>query len=198
MGQLFYLMGASGVGKDSLLFYLQSHLAATDKVMLPRRYITRESHAGGEPHIEITQAEFQRHLGEGRFAMHWYSHGYAYGIGIEIEEWLEQGFQVVINGSRHYLESARESYPDLLPVLVTVSHDQLAQRLISRGRENREQIEQRLLRAEALDLSLKDSNLIRLSNDGPLQEAGNSLLKLILSKADNPSSNVGGKRVNLA
>jgi ribose 1,5-bisphosphokinase len=188
MGQLFYLMGASGVGKDSLLFYLQSHLAATDKVMLPRRYITRDTQAGGEPHIEISPEAFERHVGEGKFAMHWYSHGYAYGIGIEIEEWLEQGYQVVINGSRHYLESARESYPDLLPVLITVSHDQLAQRLISRGRESREEIEQRLVRAEALDHSLKDSNLIRLSNDGPLQEAGNSLLKLILNQTQTLNS----------
>ncbi len=188
MGQLFYLMGASGVGKDSLILYLQSQLSATDKVMLPRRYITRETRAGGEPHIEITPEAFERHVSEGRFAMHWYSHGYAYGIGIEIEEWLKQGYQVVINGSRHYLDSARESYPDLLPVLITVSHDQLAQRLISRGRESHEEIEQRLVRAEALDQSLKDSHLIRLSNDGPLQEAGDSLLKLVLDETRLPGS----------
>jgi ribose 1,5-bisphosphokinase len=92
--------------------------------MLPRRYIT----AWGEVHIEITPDEFQLRLIQGAFAMHWQSHGCSYGIGQEIDEWLESGFHVVLNGSRYYLEIARARYPTLCPILVRVSHDTLFER----------------------------------------------------------------------
>ncbi|MCU7808416.1 MAG: phosphonate metabolism protein/1,5-bisphosphokinase (PRPP-forming) PhnN [Candidatus Thiodiazotropha sp. (ex Semelilucina semeliformis)] len=184
-GQLFYLMGGSGVGKDSLLHYLESHLASYARVVVPRRYITRKIHTGGEPHIEITPEAFQQRVAEGGFAMQWQSHGFSYGIGTEIDRWLSDGYQVIVNGSRHYLEAARQDYPNLQPVLVTVSHKTLHERLTMRGRESHQEIEKRLQRAEALDRALMHTDLIRLSNDGPLSEAGEALLRLILSK-DNP------------
>jgi ribose 1,5-bisphosphokinase len=130
-GQLFYLMGASGVGKDSLLDYLRMHLPPKAPVLLARRHITRPVGAGGEEHIAITPEAFRERLLVGDFAMHWRSHGNDYGIDREIDTYLANGWQVVVNGPRHYLESARRHYPtNLCPVLVTVSHDQLFERLI--------------------------------------------------------------------
>ncbi len=178
-GFLFYLMGASGVGKDSLLGYLRAHLSEDSPVVIPQRYITRPAAAGGEEHIELSPQAFQERLQAGGFAMHWQSHGYHYGIDAEIDRFLAQGYQVVINGSRHYLKTAHSLYASFCPVLVTVSHDKLLQRLLSRGRENEREIEQRLLRAEALDNQLRDQNLIRLANDGPLEQAGQGLLELV-------------------
>jgi ribose 1,5-bisphosphokinase len=182
-GQLFYLMGASGTGKDSLLNYLRSHLPTTARVMLPQRYITRPSKPGGEEHIEITPKQFLRRQSRGDFALYWQSHGFRYGIGREIDGWLAEGYQVVINGSRHYLAGAREHYPSLWPVLIRVSHDILVQRLILRGRESAHEIEQRLQRAQALDQELEHNELLVLDNDGPLYVAGEALRKLILSHA---------------
>jgi ribose 1,5-bisphosphokinase len=189
-GRLFYLMGASGTGKDSLLHYLRTHLSPASRVMLPQRYITRPADAGGEAHIEITQEAFQRRVAQDGFAMHWQSHGFSYAIGLEIDEWLGEGFHVVLNGSRHYLETAQARYPSLCPVLVRVSHDALFQRLTLRGRENAAEIERRLQRAEALDRQLSQGDFIVLNNDGPLPEAGEALCHLILSdrvqRADTP------------
>lgn len=181
-GRIFYLMGASGVGKDSLLHYLQSHLPPSAPVKLPRRYITRPEDAGGEEHIEISRESFRWQAAQGNFAMHWESHGFCYGISREIDKWLAEGFHVVLNGSRHYLESALAHYPTLLPVLVSVSHDALVARLTRRGRENSEEIEQRLQRAEALDRELAHGDLTILHNDGPLCEAGEALLELVLAE----------------
>jgi ribose 1,5-bisphosphokinase len=181
MSRLYYLMGASGVGKDSLLDYLRTHLAAEDRVMLPQRYITRPANAGGEPHIELSVEAFRQCLARGGFAMHWSSHGFHYGINREIDEWLDRDYQVVINGSRHYLEKAQARYPMLQPVLIRVSHDTLFERLTQRGRESGEEIEQRLQRAEALDRQLRQEELLILNNDGPLHEAGETLRQLILS-----------------
>ncbi len=183
-GQLFYLMGASGTGKDSLLNYLRSHLPASARIMLPQRYITRPSKPGGEEHIEITPKQFMRREARGDFALYWQSHGFRYGIGREIDDWLAEGYQVVINGSRHYLEKARELYPTLWPVFIQVTHHILVQRLILRGREGAHEIEQRLQRAEALDQELANSELLALSNDGPLHVAGEALLELVMSHAE--------------
>ena len=180
-GQLIYLMGASGTGKDSLLRYLRAHLPAHAPVILPTRYITRPANAGGENHFEITPGEFQKRQAAGDFAMHWQSHGYSYGIGYEVDQALKQGFTVVLNGSRHYLEKAQQRYPSLRPILIKVSHDTLLQRLIQRGRENSDEIERRLQRAEALDRHLRPSEITVLNNDGPLHAAGETLLKLILA-----------------
>jgi ribose 1,5-bisphosphokinase len=179
-GRLFYLMGASGVGKDSLLGYLRTHLSQDSPVLIPQRYITRPTTAGGEEHIELSRHEFHTRMREDGFAMHWQSHGYLYGIDAGIDRSLARGYQVVINGSRHYLETARSRYTNLFPVLITVSHDQLLERLLNRGRENEQEIEQRLLRAEALDKQLQDQDLIRLPNGGPLEQAGRRLLEMIL------------------
>lgn len=179
-GQLFYLMGASGVGKDSLLAYLRAHLPTDAPVILAQRHITRPADAGGEAHIEISHEKFERRLAEGGFAMHWQSHGFRYGIDSGIDRHLAQGRQVVVNGSRHYLENARQRYPELCPVLITVSHDKLLARLRERGRECNKAIEQRLQRAEALDAQLRDQVLIRLGNDGPLEQAGSLLLAMVL------------------
>jgi ribose 1,5-bisphosphokinase len=181
-GRLFYLMGASGVGKDSLLQFLQAHLPADAPVRLPHRYITRPMDAGGEAHIEIGEEIFHWQAVLGGFAMHWDSHGFHYGIGRDIDAWLAQGLQVVLNGSRHYLETAHSRYPNLQPILVSVSHDALFERLTQRGRENIEEIERRLQRAEALDRALAHGDLTILHNDGPLCEAGERLLELVLAE----------------
>ncbi len=179
-GQLFYLMGASGVGKDSLIDYQRRHLPADAPVRLVRRHITRPAGAGGENHIAMTPGAFQERLDAGGFAMHWRSHGYAYGIDRDIDDELAKGWQMVVNGSRHYLEAATRRYPNLFPILVSVSHDYLLERLQRRGRERNDQIEQRLQRAEALDAQVKDRAYAVLVNDGPLEIAGQQLLTLIL------------------
>jgi ribose 1,5-bisphosphokinase len=186
-GTLFYLMGASGVGKDSLLHYLRSHLPAAAPVRLPRRYITRPANSGGEVHIEISPEEFRQKLARDEFAMHWQSHGFFYGIDREIDHWLGRGEQVVINGSRHYLQSARQAYPTLQPILVSVSQEILRRRLLARGREDTDAIERRLQRGELLNSNVAGERLYHLDNEGPLAVAGEVLLGLILESCARPA-----------
>jgi len=175
-------MGASGVGKDSLIDYLRRQLPAEAQVLLARRFITRPADAGGEAHIALSPQAFQQRMTSGGFAMHWRSHGFDYGIDSAIEHYLANGWQVVVNGSRRYLETALERYPSLRAVLITVSHERLLGRLLERGRECRDEIEQRLRQAESLDAQLRHRSLMKLSNDGPLEVAGERLLQLILSE----------------
>jgi len=195
MGTLFYLMGASGVGKDSLLHYLRSRLPASAPVRLPRRYITRPADNGGEVHIEISPEAFQLKLERDEFALHWQSHGFHYGIDREIDHWLAQGLQVVVNGSRHYLETARQTYPTLQPILVSVSRETLRRRLLARGREDAAAIERRLQRGEELDNLANHQPFHRLGNEGPLIEAGEALLRLVYPDIDSVPFSKSGRGV---
>lgn len=177
---LFYLVGASGAGKDSLLAAVRQRLPVDAALTFAHRYITRPAEAGGENHVALGHAEFRRRLASGCFAMYWHSHGLDYGIGREIDLWLDAGLAVVLNGSRGYLAEARARYPQLHPIHLRVSPWQLRRRLVARGRESATQIEQRLAQAARLDAALADQPLCRLDNDGPLADTADQLVQILL------------------
>jgi ribose 1,5-bisphosphokinase len=179
-GRLFYLIGASGAGKDSLLDYLRHHLPATAPVEIARRSITRSRTKAGEKHRSITRDEFDEKLRNGRFVMHWESHGYCYGIGREVRNWLEEGKRVVVNGSRAYLAEASAKFPELHPVLVSVEPEVLRGRLEQRGRESASEIARRLQRAGRYRVSLSHPRLVTIDNSGELDAAGTQLLHTVL------------------
>ncbi|MDO9198347.1 phosphonate metabolism protein/1,5-bisphosphokinase (PRPP-forming) PhnN [Rhodoferax sp.] len=175
--RLIYVVGASGSGKDSLMSYARNRLANESLVVFAHRYITRAADAGGENHVALTQEEFDSRRRAGLMAMHWESHGHAYGLGIEVNQWLAKGITVVVNGSREYLETAAQRYPELVPVWVEVSPEVLRARLQARGREGAEEIEKRLARAPKNQVLGRRGELIR--NDGELHLAGDTLVNLI-------------------
>ena len=175
--RLIYVVGASGSGKDSLMSYARSRLANESQVVFAHRYITRSADAGVENHVALTQEEFDSRRRAGLMAMHWESHGHAYGLGIEVNQWLAKGITVVVNGSREYLETAEQRYPELVPVWIEVSPEVLRARLQARGREGAEEIEKRLARVLKNQVLCRRGELIR--NDGELRLAGDTLVNLI-------------------
>ncbi|MES9846474.1 MAG: phosphonate metabolism protein/1,5-bisphosphokinase (PRPP-forming) PhnN [Candidatus Sedimenticola sp. PURPLELP] len=181
MGRLIYIVGASGAGKDSLIAYVRERFSVlSTKTVFAHRYITRPAAAGGENHVALSSGEFKVREDAGLFSLCWHSHGMGYGIGLELDSWLERGFSAVVNGSRGYLEQAVQRYPDLVPVSIEVSHDVLRSRLLARGRESEAEIEARLLRAQEYRV-LKLRGLRRINNDGALEEAGQQLLGIVLN-----------------
>ncbi|WP_422649895.1 phosphonate metabolism protein/1,5-bisphosphokinase (PRPP-forming) PhnN [Cupriavidus sp. H18C1] len=175
---LFYLMGPSGSGKDSLLRALRESLGDDDRLVVAHRYITRHADAN-EASVALTTEEFQRRVALGCMAMHWHSHGLHYGIGIEIEQWLERGIRVVVNGSREYLPRAVARYPKLCALHVRVSPDALVARLRQRGRESEEAIARRLARATAAFDVPAGCRLVEIDNGGALQAAVEALANAI-------------------
>lgn len=181
MPRLIYIMGPSGCGKDSLMAEARLRLPAEAPVVFAHRYITRPADAGGENHVALNRAEFQLRRTRGLFALHWESHGFAYGIGREIDIWLTAGLSVVVNGSRAALPSALGAYPALLPVLVEVTEEVLRERLNARGREDAAEMEKRLARARMA--VTETPALVRFDNSGPLAQRGQVLASLILEIA---------------
>lgn len=180
MNRIIWLMGASGSGKDSLLSALRQR--DCPQLLVAHRYITRPSDAGGENHIALNDDEFSLRARRGLFALDWEANGWRYAIGIEMDLWLASGFDVVVNGSRAYLPQAQARYgARLLPVVVQVSPRVLEQRLIARGRENTQEIAQRLTRAARYDNATGDCRV--LNNDGSLLQSVDRLLSLIREPA---------------
>jgi ribose 1,5-bisphosphokinase len=178
MSKLFYIIGASGAGKDSLMNHCREQINGAAPVVFAHRYITRPVGAGAENHIALSRAEFEMRLHKGLFAMHWESHGLMYGIGIEINDWLKNGLTVIINGSREYLKNGLEKYPAMQPVLIDADSALIETRLYSRAREDDEAILKRLARNQQLHLNGEE--LIRIQNNNAIDDAAQQLLKVIL------------------
>lgn len=180
-GRLFYMMGASGVGKDSLLQFLRQAGDPT-QLAVAHRYITRPAKPGAENHVALSEAEFQARLTAGWFALHWRSHGLWYGIGREIDGWVQSGINVVLNGSREYLPEALEIYPDLVPILITAEPALIATRLASRRRESVGEIAERI--RHQVDLASLPASVMTIDNSGALELAGAALLAWVGQKGD--------------
>ncbi|GLQ86856.1 phosphonate metabolism protein/1,5-bisphosphokinase (PRPP-forming) PhnN [Dyella flagellata] len=176
-GHLYYVMGPSGAGKDSVLAWVREHGIAHG-VVCAHRYITRPAHAGGENHVALSEAEFQLREQRGLFALTWQAHGLHYGIGNEVALWLARGADVLVNGSRGALALACERFPALRPVLITASPQAIASRLAARGRESEQDITARLARMDAYPIP---AGSVVIQNDGSIADAGSSLLRAIHS-----------------
>ena len=127
------VVGPSGVGKDSLMMALAE---ADPSLTLLRRVITRAPEAGGEDYDAVSEAEFQRRVDAGDFALHWDAHGLRYGVPARIEALRDGSSGVLVNFSRSMLLRAQEVFGDLIVLSVTAAPEVLAQRLAARGRED--------------------------------------------------------------
>ncbi|MCL6416000.1 ribose 1,5-bisphosphokinase [Aestuariirhabdus sp. Z084] len=187
MANLFYLMGPSGSGKDSLLEGLRQRLNGGSPVLFAHRYITRHWKAGGENHIELSPQEFDQRLRSGLFKMHWQANGCHYGIGTEVDAWLASGHSVIANGSRASLAEAQRCFgAKLVPVLVGVEPHLLRRRLLARGRESAAEIEARVSRSLELQHQLQHQlqqqlpdRTLHLHNNGALSDAVTDLHHLL-------------------
>ncbi|PAU77291.1 phosphonate metabolism protein/1,5-bisphosphokinase (PRPP-forming) PhnN [Halomonas salipaludis] len=163
-GRLVYVMGASGVGKDSLLSAARHR---HPEWPVAHRYITRAS-GDSEDCVSLSHAEFAWRRRAGLFCLDWQAHGLDYALGVEVRAWLDRGTTVLVNGSRRALPLAQARFSEyLLPVLVTARPEVLRERLLQRGRESREEVEARLERHRQLGDACP--GVPRLDNSGSLE-----------------------------
>jgi ribose 1,5-bisphosphokinase len=175
-GRLIYVMGPSGAGKDALLGFAR-HRVKNEPILFAHRYITRPP-GNGEDHVALTDEEFEARSALGLFALEWSSHGLRYGIGVELDVWLERGCTVVINGSRQHLRHALERYPTVDVVHIEAAPHVLAARLGARARESAEQVAARL--ARQAPFSLPDGvRLTTIDNSGALEDAGSVFVEVV-------------------
>lgn len=172
-GAFVAVTGASGVGKDALLSYAAERAGAL--AFFPRRVITRPP-GPGEDHDPIEPGEFDAALARGAFAVSWQAHGLHYGIPVSVDADVRAGRPVVANVSRGVLGVLAARYERLVVVRVTVSEAVRILRLRARQRESAGDIAQRLSRADPAPDHPVDAEIC---NDGPLDDGGEQLLRII-------------------
>ncbi len=172
-GRFIAIVGPSGVGKDSVMHAAQ---ARCPDLFLVRRVITRPN-TDGEDFEQVDQTEFLAGVARGDFVLHWQAHGLHYGIPATVLDRLRAGQDVLANLSRAVLGQLADQFENSMIVMINAAPDTLAQRLQARGREDEQDMQQRLSRATfQIDPTLK---VHHLSNDGPLQDCVDDLLVLL-------------------
>ncbi|MCE0495289.1 ribose 1,5-bisphosphokinase [Vibrio salinus] len=175
-GRIYFIVGPSGSGKDSLISAFRERFSG--ELVVAHRYITRPYDAGGENHITLSDKEFSVRDSHNLFAMSWQANGLNYGIGQEVIHWMNNGLCVLVNGSRAYMSIARSRFGErLIPVVVQVSSEILESRLVARGREDRNAIANRLKRAEEYRLG-EDMAQYCIDNSGTIEESVEQFIRL--------------------
>lgn len=172
-GVFVAVVGASGVGKDSIIDWARNHtLPGAGGPVFPRRIITREA-GRGEDHHYADDGTFLAEEARGAFAVTWRAHGLAYGIPLDNDAIIRAGGIVVANVSRTVLPTLLARYEQLRVVRVEVSESLRRERIAGRGREAGDDIEERIARQDPAPAFPAD---IVIVNDRTVDEAGREFL----------------------
>lgn len=163
------VVGPSGAGKDSLIAAARAALAGDPRFLFVRRVVTRPAEASLEDHDSLGEGEFAEAAARGRFAVTWRAHGLSYGIPATALDHVRAGGVAVANCSRAALAEMADAIAGMRIVLVTAEPAVLAARLAGRGRESRDDIEDRL-RRRVEDFPGREHALV-IDNGGALEDA---------------------------
>lgn len=187
-GRLILVVGPSGAGKDTLLNVARRECASDDRIVFPRRIVTREASAF-EDNLEMCASAFREALSAGEFALHWEAHGHDYGVPRAIKNDILAGRIVVVNVSRTIIPAARRDYADVIVVAITAPADVLAERLGKRHRPSDGDIGERLHRAVSEDTAAD----VTIVNVGDPEPHGRRLADIIKRPIDaEPIGSEGG------
>lgn len=150
MAKLFVLSGPSGVGKDTLLQLLLQRVPGVVKCLTATTRSPREGEQHGVDYLFLSPQEFERWIAEDRFLEYARYHQAYYGTPrYLVEEWLAKGLDVILKIEVQGGLQVRQRAPEAVLIFVQPpSMDALRQRLMARGTDTPEQIEQRLRIAE--------------------------------------------------
>lgn len=176
-GRLFFFVGPSGVGKDTLLQWVRQRIPADADIVFAQRTITRPAHPS-EAHETMDAATFRQLAAAGHFAMVWQANDLCYGVRRGIEAELKAGRDVIVNGSREYVPQLWQSFPDAQVVWIEADATQIRERIEARQRESGTALFRRLERAMQF-APPKTEQIIHLDNSGPPEVAGQKLLEIL-------------------
>jgi ribose 1,5-bisphosphokinase len=174
-GRLVLVVGPSGAGKDTLLGLARAACLNDERIVFPRRVVTREA-SSFEDNEQMSLDAFRLARSQGEFAIHWEAHGHCYALPRAIDDELRAGRTVVANVSRTVLEAMRRAYVDVVVVSITAPPEILAERLAARARSSDGQIENRLRRAVDSGAAAPD---VTISNVGDVAYHARELIRII-------------------
>ena len=167
MKKIVLIVGASGVGKDSLLKKIKLEIDAN----FVKRYITRIPDEN-ESNYYVDEKAFEVLKNSNYFVSTWSAHKNNYAIA---KEHIKDGLNI-ISISRSAIKDFEEYFNHVTTINITVPKDILIQRLEKRGRESKEEIESRLNRHYS---QIEARNLIDFDNSKDLKTSSKKLIELL-------------------
>ncbi len=178
------ITGPSGVGKGTLIRGL---LERVPELELSVSATTRRPRAGERDGIDyhfLTPEEFEQHVTAGDFLEHATYSGNRYGtLRSEVERRLKEGRPVVLEIELQGARQVRQAMPDAVAVFIAPpSRDALRARLIGRGTDTPEQVDERMRTAEReLEAQPEFSHVV--VNDR-LEQATDQLVAIVRTELD--------------
>jgi len=182
-GLLFVLDGASAAGKTTLALALA---AKKKNLTFVPRYTTRQPRAGNSDAAEyvfVPQEEFTEMAEAGAFIEHrCYDFGMSYGMPWkEVRSIIDQGHHAIGILNLDRIRELKAAIPEAVAILIDVSQETIRQRLLNRGTNSPEQIEERLENARAVR-RLRPYYDHAVENEGDLDQVIRALSDIIDAK----------------
>jgi guanylate kinase len=150
VSKLFVITGPSGVGKGTLIRGLLERLPELELSVSATTRPPRPGERDGVHYHFLNAEEFERRVAAGDFVEHATYSGNRYGtLRSELERRLADGVPVVLEIEVQGARQVRAALPDALQVFIAPpSLDALRVRLVGRGTDAPEQVDERLRTAE--------------------------------------------------
>ena len=180
-GKYIVISGPSGVGKGTICNKLFKELNAWYSVSTTTRS-PREGEVDGVNYFFITKEEFLKKIEAGEFLEYNYYNENYYGTSKKIVlEKMDQGVNVFseidVNGARNI----KKIFPDALLIYIAPpSMEELRKRLVGRGTDPIERINQRLAIAEEEMKQVDFYDYVVVNDD--LEKATNQVKEIILKE----------------
>jgi guanylate kinase len=150
VARVFVITGPSGVGKGTLIRGLLERIPGLGLSISATTRAPRPGETDGVDYHFLSNEEFDRRVEAGDFVEHATYSGRRYGtLRSELEGRLRRGEPVVLEIEVQGARQVRQTMPEALQVFIAPpSQDALRTRLVGRGTDTPEQVQQRMQTAE--------------------------------------------------
>jgi guanylate kinase len=150
MAEVFVITGPSGVGKGTLIRGLRARVPELELSVSATTRAPRPGERDGVDYYFLTPEQFEEHVRAGDFVEHATYSGNRYGtLRAELERRLHAGTPVVLEIEVQGARQVRQAMPEAIAVFIAPpSREALRARLLGRGTDTSEQVDQRLATAE--------------------------------------------------
>ena len=182
-GKFIIISGPSGVGKGTICNILLKELNAWYSVSMTTRN-RREGEVDGVNYYFISKEEFKKRIDEGKLLEYNVYNGNYYGTPKEkVLEKLDEGINVFLEIDVNGAKNIKDIFPNALLIYIAPpSIEDLKSRLIDRGTENLETIENRIKIAEEELKQIEFYDYVVVNDN--LEDAVSKVRNIILEKLD--------------
>ena len=117
-GELYYLVGKPNVLKHQLLEQISIATKDNQSVIVVKTVTTNEQFMHTAGFSVIGESDFALRQSMGLYSLNWVKKGHSYGVGGEIQQLLNRGNTVLLNGSLQNIDQAVKLFP-LMNVVMT-------------------------------------------------------------------------------